>query len=97
MSLRLVEIYHQEGQSEEIDLMLDGSPILQIWHDGLSKGATITKVLLAAKDVDPVLEILQGVRPRMRWEAQKAQRAVRVSVIVCIFLLLLLALLIFLG
>jgi uncharacterized hydrophobic protein (TIGR00341 family) len=60
MLLRLVEIYHQEGQFEEIDLMLEGSPILQIWHDDLSKGAAITKVLLAAKDIDPVLEILQG-------------------------------------
>ena len=60
MSLRLIEIYHKEGQSEEIELMLNETPHLQIWHDDLQQGATITKVLLDGKEIDPVLEILQG-------------------------------------
>jgi uncharacterized hydrophobic protein (TIGR00341 family) len=60
MSLRLIEIYHKEGQSEEIELMLNETPHLQMWHDDLQEGATITKVLLDGKDIDPVLEILQS-------------------------------------
>jgi uncharacterized hydrophobic protein (TIGR00341 family) len=40
--------------------MLNETPHLQIWHDDLQEGATITKVLLDGKEIDHVLEILQG-------------------------------------
>ncbi len=60
MSLRLVEIYHQRGIAAEIDFLFKDAPILDIWHDLLPEGETITKVLLTAKNTDFVLDILQN-------------------------------------
>jgi uncharacterized hydrophobic protein (TIGR00341 family) len=59
MALRLIEIYHQRGKSEEIDFLLKDSPILDIWHDALPEGETITKVLLKVENTESVLDILQ--------------------------------------
>jgi len=59
MALRLIEIYHQRGQSEEIDFLLQESPILDIWHDQLPEGDTITKVLLKVENTEAVLDLLQ--------------------------------------
>jgi uncharacterized hydrophobic protein (TIGR00271 family) len=59
MGLRLIEIYHQRGKSEEIDFLLKDSPILDIWHDELPKGETITKVLLKVENTENILNILQ--------------------------------------
>lgn len=60
MALRLVEIYHQRGKAEEIDFLFKDAPILDIWHDLLPDGETITKVLLTAKNTDFVLDILHN-------------------------------------
>jgi uncharacterized hydrophobic protein (TIGR00341 family) len=59
MALRLIEIYHQRGQSEEIDFLLQDSPLLDIWHDQLPEGDTITKVLLRVENTEAVLDLLQ--------------------------------------
>ncbi len=59
MALRLIEIYHQRGKSEEIDFLLQDSPLLDIWHDQLPEGETITKVLLRVESTEGVLDLLQ--------------------------------------
>lgn len=59
MALRLIEIYHQRGKSEEIDFLLQDSPILDVWHDQLPEGETITKVLLRIENTEAVLDMLQ--------------------------------------
>jgi uncharacterized hydrophobic protein (TIGR00341 family) len=59
MALRLIEIYHQRGKSEEIDFLLEDSAALDIWHDELPEGETITKVLIRAENTESVLDILQ--------------------------------------
>jgi len=59
MALRLIEIYHQRGQSEEIDFLLQDSSILDVWHDQLPEGETITKVLLRIENTEAVLDMLQ--------------------------------------
>jgi len=59
MALRLIEIYHKRGQSEEIDFLLQDSAILDIWHDQLPEGDTITKVLLRVEKTESVLDLLQ--------------------------------------
>ncbi len=59
MALRLIEIYHQRGKADEIDFLLKETDVMDIWHDKLPEGETITKVLLTAKNTEPVLDILQ--------------------------------------
>jgi uncharacterized hydrophobic protein (TIGR00341 family) len=59
MSLRIIEINHQKGMSEEIDFLLKDSPILDIWHDELPAGNTITKALIKTEKTESVLDILQ--------------------------------------
>ncbi len=60
MSLRMIEIYHSQGKAEEIAFLLEDSSFLQMWHDTIQQGEAITKILLEAKEIDPVLEILQN-------------------------------------
>jgi uncharacterized hydrophobic protein (TIGR00341 family) len=45
--------------SEEIDFLLKESSVLDIWHDELPAGNTITKVLLKTEKTESVLDILQ--------------------------------------
>ncbi len=59
MALRLIEINHKKGKSEEIDFLLKDLLILNMWHDQLPEGETITKVLLAVENTDRVLDVLQ--------------------------------------
>jgi uncharacterized hydrophobic protein (TIGR00341 family) len=60
MALRLIEIYHEKGMAKEIDFLLKDTTVLDMWHDQLPEGETITKVLLKAKNTDKVLDILQS-------------------------------------
>lgn len=60
MALRLIEIYHQKGKAKEIDFLLKDAPVLDMWHDQLPEGETVTKVLLTAKNTESVLDILQN-------------------------------------
>ncbi len=59
MALRLIEIYHQKGKAKEIDFLLKDVPVLDMWHDQLPEGETVTKVLLTTKNTESVLDILQ--------------------------------------
>lgn len=58
MALRLIEIYHQRGKAEEIDFLLKDTPMLDMWHDRLPEGETITKVLINVEKTETVLNIL---------------------------------------
>ena len=60
MALRLIEIYHEKGMAKEIDFLLKDAPVIDMWHDLLPEGETITKVLLRSKNTEGVLDILQG-------------------------------------
>lgn len=59
MSLRLIEIYHRDGKADTIDSILIGAPVIEMWHDHLPEGETISKILLRAENTDPVLQILE--------------------------------------
>ncbi len=59
MALRLIEINHKKGKSDEIDYLLKDLPILNMWHDQLPEGETITKVLITVENTDSVLDVLQ--------------------------------------
>jgi uncharacterized hydrophobic protein (TIGR00341 family) len=59
MALRLIEINHKKGKSDEIDFLLKDLPILNMWHDQLPEGETITKVLIKVENTDRVLDVLQ--------------------------------------
>ncbi len=59
MALRLIEIYHQKGKADEIGFLLKDSNVIDIWHVEMPRGDIITKVLLTAKNTEPVLDILQ--------------------------------------
>jgi len=59
MALRLIEIYHKSGKAKEIDFLLKEAPVMDMWHDQLPEGDTITKVLISSKNTESVLDILQ--------------------------------------
>jgi uncharacterized hydrophobic protein (TIGR00341 family) len=59
MALRLIEIYHGKGQAKEIDFLLKELPVMEIWHDELPEGETITKVLIASKNAEQIFDVLQ--------------------------------------
>lgn len=59
MSLRLIEIYHRDGKADTIDSILKDAPVIEMWHDHLPEGETISKILLRAENTDSVLHILE--------------------------------------
>lgn len=60
MSLRLMEIYLKKEKEGEIETLLRKLPILEMWHDHLPDGDTITKVLLKAENTETVINDLQN-------------------------------------
>lgn len=64
MALRLIEIYHQKGKGDEIEFLLEGSPILDTWHDHLPEGETVSKVLLRSEHTEAVLDLIEQHFPR---------------------------------
>ncbi len=60
MPLRLLEIYHQRGNAEDIRFLLKDIPVMQIWHDVLTEGESVTKVLLSGRNTETVLDTFQS-------------------------------------
>jgi len=61
MNLRFIEIYHQKGKADEIEVILKGLPIIETWHYHLEDNMeSVTKVLLKSESTDKVLDTLKG-------------------------------------
>ncbi len=60
MSLRLIELHHKKGQTDEIDFLLKDIPLIDTWHDHLPDGATTTRILLKSEDIDQVVSIINS-------------------------------------
>ncbi|MCD6489534.1 MAG: TIGR00341 family protein [Thermodesulfobacterium sp.] len=58
MSLRLIELYHRKGETEEIDFLFNEIPRINIWHDHLPDDTVITKILLKSEYIDEVISII---------------------------------------
>jgi uncharacterized hydrophobic protein (TIGR00341 family) len=58
MELRLIEISNQKGNDQEIDFLIKDLPVIEIWHDELPEGETTTKILVASKKSEQILDIL---------------------------------------
>ena len=59
MNLRLIEIYHKEGMADEMDSLLHDLPVLEMWHDHLGEGESLTSVLLRADKTETVLDQIE--------------------------------------
>ncbi len=60
MSLRLVEIFHQKGDPENLKFLLQDIPIRGFWADKLPDGKMNIRLLIRAKDVDRVIDVFQS-------------------------------------
>ena len=50
MSLRFIEIFHHKGKADEIEVILQGLPIIETWHYHLENNTeSVTKVLLKSE------------------------------------------------
>jgi len=58
MSLRLVEIFQQKGESEDLKFLLDYIPIYEFWADKLPDERL--NVHLSSKDVDKVVDVFDS-------------------------------------
>jgi uncharacterized hydrophobic protein (TIGR00341 family) len=64
MALRLIEIYHEWDQAEEIDTLLKDQPILSTWHDHLQEGHSISKILVESQNTEIILDLIEKHFPR---------------------------------
>ena len=60
MSLRLVEIFNQHGEPDDLRFLLQGIPILEFWADRLPDGKMNVRLLVRAKDVDRVIDVFSS-------------------------------------
>lgn len=59
MSLRLIEAYHKEKNTEALEKLLEDQPVVAMWHDRLKDDYTETKILAAAEDTEGIFTLLQ--------------------------------------
>ena len=60
MSLRLVEIFHQKGEPEDLRFLLEDVPVYEFWADKLPDGRMNVRLLLKARDVDKVVDVFES-------------------------------------
>ncbi len=60
MSLRLVEIFHQKGEPEDLKFLLEDIPVYEFWADKLPDGRMNVRLLLRARDVDKVVDVFES-------------------------------------
>ncbi|NPA94055.1 MAG: TIGR00341 family protein [Thermodesulfobacteria bacterium] len=60
MSLRLVEIFHQKGNPDDLKFLLQDVPIYEFWVDTLPNGRINVRLLLSARDVDKVIDVFKS-------------------------------------
>ena len=60
MSLRLVEIFHQKGEPEDLKFLLEDIPVYEFWVDKLPDGRMNVRLLLKARDVDKVVDVFES-------------------------------------
>ncbi len=60
MSFRLVEIFHQKGDPEDLKFLLQDIPVREFWADTLPDGKTNIRLLIRARDVDRVIDVFQS-------------------------------------
>lgn len=64
MTLRFIEIYHQRGKADEIELILKDLQIIDTWHYHLDENnESVTKILLKSESTDTILETLKSYFP----------------------------------
>lgn len=59
MALRLIEMALPADKEKELGTLLEGQPILSAWHDTLSDGKLLVKILLRAENAESVMDILE--------------------------------------
>lgn len=59
MSLRLIEVFIPEENSQELSELLQNYSILGIWHINLSKNQILVKILVFAKEAEAVMDCLE--------------------------------------
>ncbi len=64
MALRFIEIYHQKGKADEIEVILKDLQIIDTWHYHLEENnESVTKVLLKSESTDTILDTLKSYFP----------------------------------
>jgi uncharacterized hydrophobic protein (TIGR00341 family) len=64
MALRFIEIYHQSGKADEIELILKDLQIIDTWHYHLEDNSeSVTKILLKSESTDTIIDTLKSYFP----------------------------------
>ena len=64
MALRFIEIYHQSGKADEIEVILKDLQIIDTWHYHLEENnESVTKILLKSESTETILDTLKSYFP----------------------------------
>jgi len=64
MALRFIEIYHQRGKADEIEVILKDLQIIDTWHYHLEENnESVTKILLKSESTETILDTLKSYFP----------------------------------